>query len=271
VTVVEPLGSEVVDTYLGRIGIDRPRSDLTPDLSTLSELMLAHLVQVPFENLDVFHQVPVRTDLDWSVPKILDRHRGGWCFELNGAFGSLLSSLGFEVRRLGAAVLLNGPNNMIDHHCLEVTVDQPYLVDVGFGDTFLRPLALNRADEQDGGNGTYQFLPSPIGTTLAKLVDDVPTAHYRFKRVAHRLSDFDAASAGLADDAEGHFRRSPLVSRLLDTTGARVTLSRDRLVTSRPDGSEISSQEVSSSAWWPMVGEWFGIQGPIGPTTAGST
>lgn len=268
---VEPLSNEVVDAYLRRIGIERPRPDIDPDLSTLRELMLAHLVHVPFENLDVFHQVPVRTDLDWSVPKIVEQRRGGWCFELNGAFASLLVSLGFEVRRLGAAVLLGGPNTVIDHLCLEVTVDHPHLVDVGFGDTFLRPLALNRTDEQDGGNGTYQLLPSPIGTTLAKLVDGVPAAHYRFKRVAHTLSDFDAASAALAEDSAGNFRQNPVVTRLVDTSGARVTLTTDRLTITSGDGNEISSQEVTSSSWWPMVEEWFGIQGPIGPRPAGST
>lgn len=264
---IELLDDDTVDRYLRRIGVERSRHEVHTDLATLGELMLAHLIHVPFENLDVFHRRPVRTDIDWSVTKIVDRGRGGWCFELNGAFGSLLASLGFDVRRLGAAVLLDGPNSTLDHLCCEVTIDEPHLVDVGFGDSFLRPLALNTHDAQDGGNGTYQLLPSPIGTTLTRHVDGIPEAHYRFKRVAHRLSDFAPASNQLASDPESHFRRSLVVTRLLDADGRRVTLSRDRLVVRGPHGTEISGDSVSSEAWWPILKEWFGMQRPsdLGP------
>ncbi len=262
------LAEEVVDAYLDRIGIGERQTTITPDLATLTELMQAHLLAVPFENLDVFHQRAVRTDLDWSVPKVVDQHRGGWCFELNGAFGALLETLGFEVRLLGAAVLLGGPNSTIDHLCLEVTVDEPWLVDVGFGDTFVQPLALNSAAEQDGGNGAYQFIGSPIGATLARIVDGVPSAHYRFKRVAHELPDFDPASDALSSNADGLFRSGPVVTRLLDKAGARITMGTDTLVVKEPDGSERSSIDVVPDDWWPTVERWFGIRGPFDPPDA---
>lgn len=259
------LAADVVDAYLDRIGLTASPATITPDLATLTELMQAHLQSVPFENLDVFHQRPVRTDLEWSVPKVVERRRGGWCFELNGAFGALLETLGFEVRLLGAAVLLGGPNSTINHLCLEVMVDEPWLVDVGFGETFMRPLALNDGDEQDGGNGRYQFIASPIGTTLTRLVDGVPAAHYRFKRVAHRLSDFNSASDALAADSGGSFRKAPIVTRLLDESGARVTLTPDRLDVREPAGSLRTSSQVPSEEWWPTAAQWFGIHGPFEP------
>lgn len=249
------LDAETLSRYLDRIGADVPASI---DLASLTSLIRAHLQAVPFENLDVFHLRPVQTSLDWSVPKIVDRRRGGWCFEVNGAFGALLRSLGFEVRYLGAAVLLDGPNSTLDHLCLEVRLDQPYLVDVGFGDTFISPLELNSNDEQAGGNGTYQFIASPIGTTLARIVDGVPEANYRFKRVSHELSDFDPASASLAGDPEGHFRRGPIATRLLDAEGSRVTLSTRRLVVKEPDGTERSATDVGADDWWATATQWFG-------------
>lgn len=264
------LAIDAADAYLERIRLGERRVTITPDLATLTELMQAHLRSVPFENLDVFHQRPVRTDLEWSVPKVVERRRGGWCFELNGAFGALLETLGYDVRLLGAAVLLGGPNSTIDHLCLEVMIDEPWLVDVGFGDTFIRPLALNDGAEQDGGNGHYQFIASPIGTTLARLVDGVPAAQYRFKRVAHRLVDFDHASAALASDPGGSFRRGPVVTRLLDVSGARVTLSSDRLVVRDVDGSEQTSTEIPPDQWWPALETWFQIRGPFESETAGA-
>ena len=62
---------------------------------------------------------------------------------LPGAFAALLEGLGFEVRRLGAAVIRRGPNDVIDHLTLEVSAPgtggfAPHLVDVGFGDSFCR-------------------------------------------------------------------------------------------------------------------------------------
>lgn len=249
------LDAETLSRYLDRIGADVPTS---VDLASLTALMRAHLQAVPFENLDVFHLRPVQTSLEWSVPKIVDTRRGGWCFEVNGAFGALLRSLGFEVRYLGAAVLLNGPNSTLDHLCLEVRLDQPYLVDVGFGDTFISPLELNSNGEQDGGNGTYQFIASPIGTTLARIADGVPEANYRFKRVSHELSDFNPASEALAHDPNGHFRKGPLATRLLDEQGSRVTLSTRRLVVKEPDGTERSTVDVDADLWWTTATEWFG-------------
>ncbi|NDH87779.1 MAG: hypothetical protein EBY61_03920 [Actinobacteria bacterium] len=107
-----------VDVYLERIGAERP--DVL-DLDALARLQHAHLVAVPFENLDVFHRVPVSVDQDVVLAKIVGG-RGGWCFENNGAFAWLLEQLGFRVMRIGAAVLIDGPNTVIDHH----TIDWPF-------------------------------------------------------------------------------------------------------------------------------------------------
>ena len=119
-----------VTAYLERIGFDAP---VRHDLDTLAALQIAHLQAVPFEALEVFCGRPVVADDDWAWNKVVERGRGGWCFEANGAFAVLLGELGFEVRRLGAAVLLGGPNVLVDHLVLEVQLDEAYLVEVGFG------------------------------------------------------------------------------------------------------------------------------------------
>lgn len=256
------LDDDVLDRYLARLGVSRPPA---ADLDSLTTLQAAHLTAVPFENLDVFRGVPVRTDLEWSLGKILDRKRGGWCFELNGACAALLAALGFEVRLLGAAVLLNGPSTVIDHLTIEVRLDEPWLVDVGFGDSFMRPLALNRSEPQDGGSGWFQFFDSPQGTTLTELVDDsgapsptgTPEARYRFKRVSHALTDFEPASAALQTDPASPFRAKPFATRLLDGGPDRVTLLRDRLKLHR-DGT-VKETPVADHAWAGVLHEWFDI------------
>lgn len=216
---------------------------------------------VAFENLDVVAGTKVRTGTDWSIPKVVDQRRGGWCFELNGAFAALLTELGFAVRHFAAAVLLNGPTVIADHLCLEVTIDQhPFLVDVGFGNSFTTPLALNSRDVQDGGSANFQFIPSPQGTTLARIVDDVPEAQYRFKRVHHELSDFDAISEQLRTDPTLRWKNKPFATRVLDTPTSRVTLTSDTLKIER-DGS-ITEQAIDAARWRDTLAEWFAMQPP---------
>ncbi len=248
----------LVDRYLERLGFDGP---IEHDLATLTALQQAHLTAVPFENLNVFHRVGVRTDTEWSVTKIVDHGRGGWCFENNGAFGWLLDQLGFSVMRLGAAVLLDGPNKLVDHCTLEVTLDQPYLVDVGFGDSVAAPLELNTAGPQEGHTGTFEFLPSAEGITFAEHVDGLPEARFRFRRVAHVMSDFDGASERLQADAESNFRRRPFATRLVDGGPDRVTLLEDRLKLRR-DG-EVTEEPVAAEDWAETLWEWFAMRIPV--------
>jgi len=204
------LSDETVDLYLARIGLD---SAPAVNIEGLTALQRAHLSTVPFENLDIFAEVTVRTDLEWSIDKIVNRNRGGWCFELNGAFAALLEALGYSVARLGAAVLLDGPNVIIDHLTLEVSVDSSiFLVDVGFGDSFAAPLEMNTLGPQDGYVGTFELIPSSQGLTLTRHdATGVPEPQYRFKRVVRQLADFNEASNRLQTDRSLHWSQRPSI------------------------------------------------------------
>ncbi len=227
------------------------------DLATLTQLQQLHMTAVPFENLSITQGVHLPTDAESSYDKIVRQGRGGWCFELNGAFGALLEALRFRVTLLGAAVLLDGPNQVIEHLALEVLVDQPYLVDVGFGDSFIQPLALNRAGPQDGGNATYELIPSPQGTTLTRHIDGFPTPEYRFKRVAHTLDDFTAVSDSMQVDPDKNWRSKPFATRLLDGGPDRVTVTRHHRKLVR-DGV-VDEQPLEGDAWEQELVDWFGF------------
>ncbi|MCP3935973.1 MAG: arylamine N-acetyltransferase [Actinomycetia bacterium] len=248
------LSDTVVERYLERIGFSGP---VVVDLDTLASLQRAHMTTVAFENLDVFDRVGVSVEPSRTVAKIVDRSRGGWCFELNGAFAELLAHLGFEVRRLGAAVLLGGPNDLIDHATLEVTLDQPYLVDVGFGDSFTQPLALNSRDVQDGRSGAFQFFDSPKGTTMTRIVDGVPIPQFRFKRVTLSMRHFEPASQRLQNDIGGDWLKKPFATRLVDGGPERVTLLTDRL--KFHGGRATTEIPVEEQEWDDVLAEWFGI------------
>jgi N-hydroxyarylamine O-acetyltransferase len=72
-----------IEAYLKRIHYDGSR---IPTLANLLELHRTHLLNVPFENLDIHLGRPIVLDEEKIIHKIVERRRGGFCYELNGAF-----------------------------------------------------------------------------------------------------------------------------------------------------------------------------------------
>jgi N-hydroxyarylamine O-acetyltransferase len=112
-----------------------------PTLSTLNQLHLAHLLAVPFENLDISLGRQINLELPAILHKIVNLNRGGFCYELNSAFAWLLTEIGFPVVLISAATFDGktlGPE--FDHMLLRVESDYTVFADVGFGDSFLLPV-----------------------------------------------------------------------------------------------------------------------------------
>lgn len=143
-----------LDAYLDRIAYHGP---LRPDRATLAALHRAHLLAIPYENLDVQLGRPVSTDPAAAYDKIVRRKRGGWCYEMNGLFGWVLSEIGFKVTRAAGAVLREkrGAASEGCHLVLVVELEEGiYLADVGFGDGPLDPIAVT---EGEFGSHGFRF------------------------------------------------------------------------------------------------------------------
>jgi len=126
--------------YLDRIGFSGPAR---ADLATLRALHQAHLLAIPYENLDVQLGNPVTIERPQIYEKIIGRRRGGWCYEMNGLFGWALAEIGFRVTRATGAVRrdLMGDVMVGNHLVLRVDLDEgTYLADVGFGDGSRDPI-----------------------------------------------------------------------------------------------------------------------------------
>ena len=80
-----------VEEYLARIGY---AGSIEPTTEGLRALHRAHMLTVPFENLDIGLKREISCDAESAVRKIVERRRGGFCYELNGAFAWLLRELG---------------------------------------------------------------------------------------------------------------------------------------------------------------------------------
>src|SRR5262249_6906854 len=124
---------------------------------TLRALHVAHLMTVPFENLDIPLGRAILLNDEALFAKIIEQRRGGFCYELNGLFAKLLRTLSFRVEMLSASVYnAEGiPGADFAHMALLVSLDQRWLVDVGFGDSFRLPLLLEESEEQPQAGRAY--------------------------------------------------------------------------------------------------------------------
>jgi N-hydroxyarylamine O-acetyltransferase len=146
-----------IKAYLERINY---RGALLPAAETLRALQVAHLLTVPFENLSIHAGQAILLEDDALFTKIVTNRRGGFCYEANGLFAALLRALGFNVAMLSAEVA-NATGEFgpaFDHMALLVQMEQRWLADVGFGDSFLEPLLLDKQGEQRQGSRTYRIL-----------------------------------------------------------------------------------------------------------------
>jgi N-hydroxyarylamine O-acetyltransferase len=215
--------------YLERIGYEGGQE---PGPETLRSLHRAHMLSVPFENLDIRFGRPIVLDESVFYEKIVVRRRGGFCYELNGAFCSLLRSLGFEVVMLSAGVARDkggfGPE--FDHMALLVTLEDDWLVDVGFGDSFVEPLLLNEARDQCQACGVFRIAADGESRVLFRSKGgEAAEPQYRFTLQSRELQEFQAMCRYHQSSPESSFTRGRVVTRA--TPEGRITLSGMRLVT----------------------------------------
>lgn len=228
--------SRSISDYLRRIGADRPP---VPDAAALRDLQFRHLLTVPFENLSIHLGEEIVLEDAALVAKVVERRRGGFCYELNGAFAALLRGLGFRVTLLQARVFTpdGGLGIPYDHLALLVETPAPngtgpgegrrrWLADVGFGSHHSYPLAFDERGDQDDPAGTFRVVEAPDGD-LDVLWDGKP--QLRIDRRPRVLADFTAGSWYHRTSPDSPFTRSLVCSR--NTRDGRITLTGGRLVT----------------------------------------
>ncbi|MYS83591.1 arylamine N-acetyltransferase family protein [Embleya scabrispora] len=247
------------DTYLALLDAARP---VRPDAAALADLQWRHLLAVPFENLDIHLGRPVELTEEALLAKILDRRRGGFCYELGGAFAALLRALDYRVTLLAARTYddQGRPGIPFDHLALRVDLDRPWLVDVGFGRFAHHPIRLDlRTDQRDPG-GEFRIVEGEYGE-LDVLHEGQP--QYRLEPRPRDLRDFVAGCWWHQTSPTSHFTRAPLCSR--PTPDGRITIS-DRTVV-RTTGTDRHEEHLTDdAAVLAAYQDHFGITLPHPPT-----
>lgn len=225
-----------VAPYLQRIGYEGPAG---PSIDTLRAVHRAHLLTVPFENLDIHLGTPIVLSVERFYEKIVHGRRGGFCYELNGLFAVLLGALGFRVGLLSARVVTAGGHVSppFDHLTLDVQCPgspERWLADVGFGDGFLEPLPLASGAERQQENGFYRIDADSGEFVLRRRADADGTLadQYRFSTEPHALAEFEGMCRYQQTSPQSHFTQQRICS--LATPEGRVTLTGSRLIETRP-------------------------------------
>ena len=270
-----------VDAYLRRLGVEQPA---WPTVDALRELHLRHLETVPFENLSIHLGEEIVLDGKRLLDKVVEARRGGFCYELNGAFGALLAALGYDVQFLAARVYGDEgrPGIPYGHLALRVrTVDGgDWLADVGFGTHFHLPLAFGERGEQEDAGGAFRIAEAgPDAAGVRGGSDRVEAADldvsrngrpvYRLEVRPRALADFTVGAWWHSTSPASHFPRSPVCSRITGD-GGRITISGRRFTVTAPDGTRQEREAGTDEEVLALYRERFGIVLDTVPTARGT-
>jgi arylamine N-acetyltransferase len=228
--------------YFDRINY---RGAIEPNLGVLQDLVTAHTRTIPFENLDPVMGVPV-DDLSPKAltDKLVNRRRGGYCYEQNGLMGYVLAEIGFRVRRLAGRVTWMLPSDAPvpaqTHTVLAVTFPGsvgPYLVDVGFGgQTLTSPIRFETGSVQQTTHEPYRLEDRRDGLVLQAQVRGEWQSLYEFTTRTQPAIDLKVGSWYVSTQPSSFFVTSLMVARVTDD--ARINLAGRNLTIHRADASE---------------------------------
>jgi len=249
-----------IQTYLERIEFSHR---ITPDLATLRGLHLAHMLAVPFENLDIGLKRPIHIDEQSLWKKIVVDKRGGFCYELNGLFAWLLNQIGFQVTHLNGRVFNKDGNPGIEFDHLALLVNIPglstrWLADVGFGDSFTQPLNVEEKGEQTQGLRAYRLEHSAEGYIVwQQNYDGVWKRQYGFDLRPRKFPDeYETACVYHQTSPNSSFTRGSIISRATDN--GRISLEEGRLIVTI-NGNRVDRRVESRNDYDKLLKEHFGI------------
>jgi N-hydroxyarylamine O-acetyltransferase len=215
--------------YLRRIGY---AAELAPTGQTLAGLHRAHVSAIPFENADIMLGRGVRVDLPSIADKLVQRRRGGYCFEHGQLLAAALVRLGYPVHRLLARV--GGPHDARTHLVLRVRVaGQDWLADTGFGTGLIEPVPFGDGAPHTQYDWTYRLrADGEHHWLLQERQDDDWATLYQFDDQPQYPADVLMANHFTATYPDSSFVRQLVVIRK-DPTGLRRLTGR-RLSITRP-------------------------------------
>jgi N-hydroxyarylamine O-acetyltransferase len=249
-----------LDKYLHRIGYTLSAS---ADIKTLRGLQTAHMLTVPFENLDIGLHRPILLDENSLWNKLITHKRGGFCYELNGLFAWLLKEVGFDVTHFNARVYNKKDDTFgmdFDHLTLMVRIPHEstrWLVDVGFGDSFTQPLNIDDTNEQVQGLRGYWVEAFRDGYQLwQRNYDGSRERQYFFDLTSRHFPDeYLDACLYHQTSPESMFTRKRIITRLM--ADGRISLDDEKLIITT--NGERTTLEVKEEERTSLLKKYFNV------------
>lgn len=250
-----------VNQYLHRINCIQPV--FTPSLSILKVLQKNHLLNVPFENLDIHSKNPIHLNVKKIYNKVVLNRRGGFCYELNSLFNELLVEIGFNTKLVSGRVYdkNKGYGQEFDHLAVVVNINEKeYLVDVGFGEFMFGPLEISLDKKQVDERGIFfidNYKDDYLRINLVENDNVIP--QYIFKPVARSLSEFQEMCNYHQSSDESHFTQKRLIS--IPTSNGRITITGNSLKIK--EGSLSTEKEINEDEFKQLLTTHFKLKGHI--------
>ena len=251
--------------YLNRLGLAAP-PPLTAD--GLAALQAAHRQAITFENIDVLLGRPIAIDSDAVFAKLVDAKRGGYCFEQNRLYHDMLAAMGLATRPLLGRPRLAMPEGTIGPRThvllLAELAGEPWILDAGFGGSFVPPLPLRHGAEAatpDGARHRLRHIGRPDGEWLLERAGSRATtdgrhqdhgdwqAQYSFDMAPVMQADLDQANHWTATWPASRFLSGPVVSLVLPAGFAALTGT----TLSLASGGASDKHEISGPEEWREV------------------
>src|SRR5699024_2795696 len=217
----------VVENYLE---IDT-HTDHGNHLETLNYYIERYVLNVPFENINVQNGQPIALDNASMIDKIVNQHRGGYCYEQNRLFCEYLTSKGYN-GYMDSATIYKGSGWAMEgsHIALIVILNQKkYLVDVGYPDITKAAIPIANDDQpvsyckgESKGNNVSEHT-----FEMKKEVDYKLQTQYQFKDEPRELADFEPGIAFNQNNESSIFVQKLLISKAMPY--GRVTMSNDHI------------------------------------------
>lgn len=253
----DSITAEQAQAYLDRIGF---KGEHVCSKEALDELVLCHQCSVPFENLDIIWDLaPIKLDTPSLYDKVVTRRRGGFCFELNGAFVLLLRALGYDAYSCYCRTA-NGRTEFgnLAHRGVVVRLDgKVYICDVGLGGP-MASFAVEVSPERQTKNGETYWVEELAENWLLQMRLDSsgnPSTVIVFALQPFLQKDFEPLCNHMLSSPGTSFKKNTIVN--LRTRDGHRHVRDNKLSVAGKDGSyeqEITLEELKAN-----LQDWFGL------------
>lgn len=237
-----------LDAYLRRVGYQGERA---ATVESLRALQRAHMLHIPFENLEIMAGRPIPLDVPSLERKLVRAPRGGYCFEHVRLFGAALVALGFGVEGFLGRVRLGqdeGAQLPETHALLRVTVPdtgESWLSDVGFGAAASVPARFEDGSEVGSAGRRFRLVREDDWVWVWQQVravdsggepaDEVEDQH-AFTLTPRYPVDYEVANHYVSTQPTSPFVTRPVIARMADD-GSLHRLDGTHYRIDRPDGT----------------------------------